>query len=104
MRIDSWTHFLSPAYLERLDGEGRGAFLLDQRALRDLDFRLRLIEEQGDYRHVLTPMPAPLVFDAQITSGPALAEAVRRNNDELAEIVARHEDRFARRDRDVLGL
>jgi predicted TIM-barrel fold metal-dependent hydrolase len=99
MRIDAWTHFLSPAYVRQLEREstqGRGSFFLAQRALHDLGFRLRLIDDQGDYRQVLTPMPAPLVFDAPALSAPVLTDVVRRNNDELAEITERHADRFAR--------
>jgi aminocarboxymuconate-semialdehyde decarboxylase len=40
-------------------------------------------------------MPAPLVFDADALSAPTLAEVVRRNNEELAEIATRRPDRFA---------
>jgi len=97
MRIDIWTHLLSPAYVQHLkssaDG-GRGSFFLSQRALHDVDFRLRLAEDHGDYRQVLTPLPALLVFDAHTMEGTASAEVVRRNNDELAAIADRHGDRF----------
>ena len=99
MRIDIWTHFLSRAYVQHLSDEGgggRNSFFLAQRALRDVDFRLRVVDDQGDYRQVLTPLPAPLVFDAQsMATSPAFADAVRRNNDELAAIAACHRDAFA---------
>lgn len=98
MRIDIWTHLLSPTYvghLKREPGGGRGSFFLAQRALHDVDFRLRLADDQGDYRQVLTPLPAPLAFDARTMAGPAFAEAVRRNNDEIGAIAARHGDYFA---------
>ena len=98
MRIDIWTHLLSPAYLSHLKSQaagGRGPFFLAQRALHDVDFRLRLADDLDDYRQILTPLPALLAFDAQTMASPAFPEVVRRNNDELAEIVARHGDYFA---------
>jgi aminocarboxymuconate-semialdehyde decarboxylase len=97
MRIDIWTHLLSPAYVQHLTREerGRSSFFLAQRALHDVDFRRRLVDDQGDYRQVLTPLPALLAFDPRTMATPAFAEAVRRNNDELAAIAARHGDQFA---------
>ena len=64
MKIDAWTHMLSPSYLRQLEGSGReapgaGRFLLEQRALYDIEFRLRLMYGYGDYRQILTPVPAP---------------------------------------------
>jgi aminocarboxymuconate-semialdehyde decarboxylase len=81
-------------HLERQGREGRASFFLAQRAIHDIEFRLSVIDAYDDYRQILTPMPAPLVFDAQALSAPSLVEAVRRNNDELAEIAADHPDRF----------
>jgi aminocarboxymuconate-semialdehyde decarboxylase len=98
MKIDIWTHFLSRAYADQLERDrrhGRASFFLAQRAMRDIDFRLSVIDGYDDYRQILTPMPAPLVFDAEALSGPTLVGVVRRNNEELAEIAARHPDRFA---------
>ena len=97
MRIDIWTHLLSPVYVRHLNSQaagGRSSFFLAQRALHDVDFRLRLADDQDDYRQVLTPLPALLAFDAQTLASPAFAEVVRRNNDELAAIAARHADHF----------
>jgi predicted TIM-barrel fold metal-dependent hydrolase len=98
MRIDIWTHLLSPAYvrhLERQGGGGRSAFFLGERALHDVEFRLRLADDQRDYRQILTPLPGLLAFDARTMASPLFAETVRRNNDELAEIARRHGDHFA---------
>ena len=98
MRIDIWTHVLSQAYVAQLGAQGQrgpGAFLMAQRALHDIEFRLRVIDAYGDYRQILTPIPAMHVFGAQSASGPTLVEVVRRNNEQIAEIVAGHPDRFA---------
>jgi hypothetical protein len=51
MRIDVWTHVLSRAYVEQLEVHGQrgpGAFLLAKRALHDIEFRLRVIDEYDD--------------------------------------------------------
>ena len=45
MRIDIWTHVLTRAYVEQLELQaqrGPGAFLMAQRALHDIEFRLRV--------------------------------------------------------------
>ena len=97
MKIDVWTHVISPAYVERLEVQGQqgpGAFLMAQRALHDIEFRLRVLDEYDDYRQILTPIPAMHVLGAQSTDAE-LVEVVRRNNEEMAEMVAAHADRFA---------
>jgi predicted TIM-barrel fold metal-dependent hydrolase len=94
--IDCWTHVLSPSYVARLEaggGGGPGAFLLAQRALHDIDFRLRVMDGYEGYRQVLTPIPY-LHVDPRL-AGRELVDLVRRNNEEMAEVVQRHPDRFA---------
>jgi predicted TIM-barrel fold metal-dependent hydrolase len=96
VKIDSWTHILSPSYvghIEAAGGKGPGSFLLAQRALHDMDVRLQAMDGYGDYRQILAPIPYPHV-DPRL-AGRQLVELVRRNNDEIAEIVRRHSDRFA---------
>lgn len=53
------------------------------------------MDAHEDYQQVLTPVPAPHAHVQQGNSGHALADLVRRNNEEMAEIVRRHPDRFA---------
>jgi hypothetical protein len=75
-RIDIWTHILSPSYVRHLEAgaaQGPGAFLLAQRALHDVEVRLRTMEVYDDYRQVLTPIPHPHV-DPRL-AGPELARA-----------------------------
>ena len=96
MKIDIWTHFLSPAYVHQLEaasgGRGFGSFLLANRALHDLDQRFEAMDRFGDYRQILTPVPGPQVYAS--LDGDSIADLVRRNNEEMAETVSRHADRF----------
>jgi predicted TIM-barrel fold metal-dependent hydrolase len=94
VKIDAWTHMLPPSDIGHVEAVGGlGSFLLAQRALCDIDFRLQAIEAYGDYRQILAPVPYPHV-DPRL-GGRALVDLVRRNNEEIAEIVRRHPDRFA---------
>jgi uncharacterized protein len=95
MKIDIWTHMLSPSYVRHLEGapgRGPGAFLLTQRALYDVDLRRSVIDAYPGYRQVLAPVPAPHV-SADTSLG--LVELVRRNNEEIADIAARYPEQFA---------
>ncbi|MGH2411249.1 MAG: amidohydrolase family protein, partial [Chloroflexota bacterium] len=98
MKIDVWTHILSPAYIRQIEaaghrGPGVDAFLLANRALSDLDRRFEVMDRYGDYRQVLTPIPGPPGYHGPVSQD--LIDLVRRNNEEMAEIVGRHPDRFA---------
>jgi len=94
VKIDVWTHFLSPAYVRHLEG---GASVLARRqlanrALHDLDQRFVAMDRFGDYRQVLTPLPGPAVYAG--LESQAVVDLVRRSNDEMAETVSRYPDRF----------
>jgi len=98
VKIDAWTHILSSGYIGQLEtagqqGPGAGSFILANRGLRDLDYRFQVMDAYGDYRQVLTPIPLPHVYRGP--AGPAVVDLVRRNNEEMAELVRRHADRFA---------
>ncbi len=106
MKIDAWTHVLSASYLRQIEAAGStapgpGPFLLAHRALYDLDRRFEVMDRFGDYRQIVTPIP--LLFsvaesgpgaDVHRHGGPALVELVRRNNEDMAELVVGHPDRF----------
>lgn len=99
MRIDAWTHVLSATYRRQIEEAGSAApgpahFLLANRALYDLDRRFEVMDGFGDYRQIVTPVPGPHV-QVQHEGGPQIVDLVRRNNEEMAEIVRRHPDRFA---------
>jgi len=99
MTIDVWTHILSATYREQIETAGSAAprtahFLLANRPLYDLDARFGVMDRFGDYRQVLTPLPGPHV-NVRPDGGQALVALVRGNNDDMAELVGRHPDRFA---------
>jgi predicted TIM-barrel fold metal-dependent hydrolase len=96
MKTDIWTHILSPSYVRHLEGRGHqgpGAFLLGQRALYDIDVRRTVIDAHPGYRQILAPIPAPHIDSSLAGSG--LVELVRRNNEEMAELVDRYPEQFA---------
>ena len=58
MKIDAWTHILTPAYLRHIEELGSnapsaGAFLLANRALHDLEYRFKVMDFEGNARRVL---------------------------------------------------
>src|SRR5437879_13226153 len=92
-----------PLNCTRLDSSlasGRGYYLIrgyhpwfrEDPALTDLDARWRALEPFPDYRQVLTLAVPPL----EELGDPALSrDLARAANDELAELLAAHPDRFA---------
>lgn len=94
-KIDVFNHFAPAAfsdYLERFP-LGRAAVPRWQRisTLVDLDARRRLLDGFGDYAQVISlPNPAIEAFG----SAAETPEIARAANDALAELCARHRDRF----------
>jgi uncharacterized protein len=98
MKVDIWTHALSPSYVGHLEGSGQqgpGAFLLNQRALYDIDLRRSAIDAYPEYRQILAPIPAPHIFVDPTLGTAGLVQLVRRNNEEIAELVTRYPEQFA---------
>jgi uncharacterized protein len=96
MKLDIWTHILSSSYVRRLEERGQqgpGAFLLSQRALYDIEVRRSVIEAHPGYRQILAPIPAPHIDPG--LADTELVELVRRNNEEVAELVKRYPELFA---------
>ncbi len=96
MKIDLFCHILPPAYFERMTAiSARGAYM--QKRIReipvrvDLELRFRMMDLFGDYVQVLSLAAPPLEALAAADASPELA---RLANDSMAEIVARHPDRF----------
>lgn len=95
MIIDVFNHFMPKAYLERLSDliPGHVATTAFPRlaALVDVDARLRLLDEFGDFQQVLSLANPPLEL---VGSPEATPELARLANDALAEICRKHPDRF----------
>jgi predicted TIM-barrel fold metal-dependent hydrolase len=102
-KIDAFAHILPPAYARRLESIMAGGAISDRilgyqpwihedPALTGLDARWRVMDAFGDYQQVLTLAVPPL----EELGGPEAALGLARAaNDELAELVRRHPDRFA---------
>lgn len=102
MQIDAFAHILPARYLEQLDRavaegelservEGYAPWIREDPALTDLEARWRVMEPFPDYRQVLTLAVPPIEEMGDARKSATLATMV---NEELAELVARHPDRF----------
>jgi aminocarboxymuconate-semialdehyde decarboxylase len=95
MKIDLFTHFVPPAFAEFLRGNelGRAAVPRWQRipTLVDLDAHFRLMDEFDDYVQLPSLANPPIEAYGSPAQTPEIA---RIANDALAELCARHRDRF----------
>jgi predicted TIM-barrel fold metal-dependent hydrolase len=95
MKIDIFPHIFPKPFFDRmLDVAPDKAAIkrwLHIPVLWDLDARLRMMDEFGDYRQILTLSLPTLESLAPPDRSPELA---RLANDGMAEICARHPDRF----------
>jgi predicted TIM-barrel fold metal-dependent hydrolase len=94
--IDVFTHFMPPGFLQKFQelAPDQGMFRrsMQLKPLCDLDARFRLMDEFGDYRQVISLGSPPI----ETFAGPEISpELARIGNDGMAELVARHPDRFA---------
>jgi aminocarboxymuconate-semialdehyde decarboxylase len=103
-RIDAFSHILPRRYLARLERQlessldrrkldyyRTGVFHFDD-ALTDLDVRRRRLEAFGDQVQVLVLAVPPL---EEVGPPKIAAEFARLANDEMAELIQAHPDRFA---------
>jgi uncharacterized protein len=102
-KIDAFAHILPPAYARRLEAITAGPsvsdrilgyrpWLREDPALTNLDARWRSMDPFGAYTQVLTLAVPPV---EELGDRRAARELARAANDELAELVGRHPDRFA---------
>jgi uncharacterized protein len=103
-KLDAFSHVLPRRYLERLEKQlessldrrrldyyRAGVFRFDD-TLTDVEARLRKLEAFGDYAQVLVLAVPPL---EEVGPPPVAADFARLANDEMAELVQAHPDRFA---------
>ena len=98
MKIDVFAHLLTPRYLHERNARAGGRFGSQYAkywsanpGLTDLDIRFRIMDRYPDVRQILT-IAGPNV--ESITTPADAVECARIANDEMAELVARHPDRF----------
>lgn len=98
MLIDIFCHFLPARYLEQRNKRAGASFgtqyakyFRANPGLTDLDIRFRILDKFPEVRQLLT-IAGPNV--ESITAPEDTVELARIANDELAEMVAKHPDRF----------
>jgi predicted TIM-barrel fold metal-dependent hydrolase len=95
MKIDAFPHIFPKAFFDRMVdvAPDKGAIKrwLHIPVLWDLDARLRMMDEFGEYQQILTLSLPTIESLAPPDRSPELA---RLANDGMAEICARHPDRF----------
>jgi aminocarboxymuconate-semialdehyde decarboxylase len=96
MRIDAYTHFIPKKFIEtssKVAGDQKdiGKRMRGVPAIHDLDVRMKVVDMFPDYAQVLAyPMPPLETF----LKPDKVEELSRICNDGLAEICARHPDKF----------
>ena len=95
MIVDIFTHVLPKDFTGALERQGSRfglvKRLMEVRELHDLDRRFRTMDALGDYRQIVALPNPPIEAFADAATG---AELARIANDGMAELVARHPDRF----------
>lgn len=96
MKIDIFTHFVPPKYLNALTKKVGKNHYLDlplkvTPAINDIEARLRIMDKYDDYVQVLSLAGPPLDVVVSPEDGAELAKLA---NDEMAELVAKHPDRI----------
>ena len=96
MKIDVFCHILTPKFNERRlalapPAMGLAARIKTMPAIIDLEERFRIMDMFEDYVQILTMANPPVEI---IADPEEAAEMSRIANDEMAELVAKHPDRF----------
>ena len=98
MRIDAFNHFYPKPYFDKMGkvaGDQKDMFRRARAipAIHDLDERLRVMDRFDDYAQVLS-LPAPALEAIGAGRPQVILELARIANDGMAELVAKHPDRF----------
>ena len=96
MKIDIFNHVFPRRFFDEFIAKGAAGKDMGKRVsnianIVDLDQRFRAMDEFGDFRQVIC-LPAPPV---EVLAGPDRSPVLARaGNDQLAELVQKHPDRF----------
>jgi len=95
-KLDIFTHIMPPAYHARLmtvapDFADVGKRMRNLPMLVDLDLRFRVMDRFDDYQQILS-LPTPPI--EVMASGQDAIDLAKAANDGMAELVARHPERF----------
>ncbi|MDP6175438.1 MAG: hypothetical protein QGF09_14825, partial [Rhodospirillales bacterium] len=95
MVIDFYTHvFPKTAFdwvTKHANFGGMEKYIARMPQLQDMDLRFRVMDRFGEYRQVISFVSPPIETLAGAEQGGEIARVV---NDGMAELVARHPDRF----------
>lgn len=91
MKIDVFPHIVPQAVKDRTEAIGKKSRRPGPPCMYDLELRFRIMEGFPDYAQVLT-LPVSTIDD--VAEGPHALELAKFANDALAELCARHPDRF----------
>jgi len=96
IKIDVFPHCLPKRYFERAIQASPAGATLQKRmtgipVLVDVELRMRIMDRYDGYVQILTLANPPVEVIADARTSP---ELIRLANDEMAEIAARHPDRF----------
>ena len=96
MIVDIYTHIFPERFFQELErGSPKlgnmGKRLRSVRRLFDLDLRFRDMDEIGDYRQIIS-LPNPPIED--VAEGAVANNLAKVANDSMAELCAKHPDRF----------
>src|SRR5437870_6043146 len=96
MIIDIYTHILPDAFFREMSRvspklENIAARLRGVKKLFDLDLRFAEMDTFADYRQIISLPNPPL---EEIAQGETAAQLARVGNDAIAELVAKHPQRF----------
>jgi aminocarboxymuconate-semialdehyde decarboxylase len=94
LKIDAYAHIVPPKFREtlyKIDPKGHDRLVLPNQALWDLERRFRILDKYEPIRQVLS---LGRIAVEHVAGPEKSAELARQANDELAELVVKHRDRF----------
>ncbi|HEU5019308.1 MAG TPA: amidohydrolase family protein [Pseudolabrys sp.] len=95
MRVDAYTHFVPPAFFEKLVDSGYpdiGKRMRELPAIYDLDHRRKIVDQFEDYGQVISYSMPPL--EVFTKSSGEMEEFAKLINDGFVDICSKHSDQF----------